>query len=93
VRALLELVENYTQRFDDIVALRPDALLVRWTNSGTLRATGGTYERRLLLLWVFGPDGLVTYMEQFDADRDAEALARFDELTNLRGRGETPLLR
>ena len=33
------------------------------------------------MLWVFGADGLVTRIEQFDADRDAEALARFDELT------------
>jgi class 3 adenylate cyclase/ketosteroid isomerase-like protein len=79
MRALLELVEDWTQRFDDILALRPDALLVRWTNSGTQRSGGGAYERRLVLLFVVGPDGRVTYIEQFDVDRDDEALARFDE--------------
>src|SRR5262249_78078 len=79
VRALLDLVEGFTWRFDDIVALRPDAVLARLTNSGTLRAGGGAYERPLLLLWIYGSDGRVTYMEQFDADRDEEALTSFDQ--------------
>src|SRR5262249_10625202 len=35
------------------------------------------------LLLSFGTDGLVTRIEWFDSDRDAEALARFDELTAL----------
>src|SRR5439155_919012 len=60
---------------------RSDALLIRWTNSGTLRTGGGAYERRLLMLWMYGPDGLLTRYEQFDADCDHEALARFEELT------------
>src|SRR5262249_7352049 len=59
---------------------RPDALLFRWTNTGTLRDGGGAYERRFLSIWAFGPDG-VTYIEQFDAECDAEALDRFYELT------------
>ena len=33
------------------------------------------------MLWVFGADGLVTRWEQFDGEQDAEALARFDEIT------------
>src|SRR5438552_9199927 len=33
------------------------------------------------MLWLSGADGLVTRNEIFDVDRDAEALARFDELT------------
>ena len=33
------------------------------------------------MLWIYGPDGLLTRYEQFDADCDHEALARFDELT------------
>jgi len=32
-------------------------------------------------LWVFGTDGLLSRVEWFDADRPAEALARFEELT------------
>ena len=39
--------------------------------------TSGSYLR----LQVFGTEGLVTRNELFDSDRDAEALARFDELT------------
>src|SRR5262249_42289679 len=44
------------------------------------RAGGGTYERPFLALAAFGSDGLLTHSEQFDVDREAEALARFDEL-------------
>jgi class 3 adenylate cyclase len=80
-RALLELTETWAARVDDILCLRADALLVRWTNSGTQRAGGGAYERHLLQLWAFGADGLVRRWEQFDAEQEAEALARFDELT------------
>jgi hypothetical protein len=46
-----------------------------------MRAGGGAYERPLLQLRIFGPDGRVTYIEQVDAEQEAEALARFDELT------------
>src|SRR5213078_3938627 len=81
LRALLEVAADVTTRVDDILALDPDSFLCRWTNSGTERVGGGTYERQFLLLWVFGADGLVTRYELFDSDRDAEALARFDELT------------
>src|SRR5438552_2735587 len=79
-RSLLEVAENLAFRVDDILCLRPDALLIRWTNSGTLRVGGGAYERCLLMLWMYGPDGLLTRYEQFDADCDHEALARFDAL-------------
>src|SRR5438094_2523551 len=79
-RSLLEVAENLAFRVDDILCLRSDALLIRWTNSGTLRAGGGAYERCLLMLWMYGPYGLLTRHEFFDADRDDEALARFDEL-------------
>src|SRR5262249_5941524 len=81
VRALLDLSETFVTRSDDILALRPDGFLVRWTHFGTDRASGGAFERRLCHLWIFGVDGLVTRAEQFDAERDAEVLARFEELT------------
>src|SRR5262249_2239768 len=77
----LDLMQAPPSRTDDVLALRPDALLVRWTHFGTDRAGGGAFERRLCHLWIFGADGLVTRAEQFDGDRDADALARFDELT------------
>ena len=78
---MLEVADDIAIRTDDVFGLRADALLVRRTHLGTARASGGAYERLLLLLCVFGADGLVTRIEYFDVDRDAEALARFDELT------------
>jgi ketosteroid isomerase-like protein len=80
LESLLETASDMTQRFDDVLALRPDAWLLRNTNFGTDRSTGGAYERPYLLLMVTGADGLVTRIEQFDVDRDAEALARFVEV-------------
>jgi ketosteroid isomerase-like protein len=80
IRALLQLSDDFATRIDDVLALRSDALLVRRTTSGTLRVSGGAFERNLLMLWVFGADGLLTRWEQFDTEREAEALARFDEL-------------
>src|SRR5262249_17475124 len=80
-RSLLEVADGVAMREDDILGLRSDALLVRRTHSGTDRAGGGAYERHFLVLWIFGSDGLIARVEQFDADRDAEALARFHELT------------
>ncbi|HXJ34498.1 MAG TPA: nuclear transport factor 2 family protein [Candidatus Eisenbacteria bacterium] len=78
---MLEVAEGVHNRIEDVLALRADALLVRWTNLGIDRTGGGAYERPFLWLGVFGADGLLTRVELFDADRDAEALARFDELT------------
>jgi hypothetical protein len=79
-RALFESAGQMTNRVDDILALRTDALVVRVLNLGTERAGGGTYERPFLVVSVLGGDGLITQVEAFDADREAEALARFDEL-------------
>jgi class 3 adenylate cyclase/tetratricopeptide (TPR) repeat protein/ketosteroid isomerase-like protein len=80
-RALLELSETVTFRLEDVLALCADALLVRGTNTGRLRVGGGAFERSVCALLVFGGDGRITRWEQFDAGHDAEALARFDELT------------
>jgi class 3 adenylate cyclase len=81
LRSLLEMSGEIATRVDDIVRLRPEALLMRWTNFGTDRAGGGAYERPLLLLWIFGRDGRLARFEQLDADRDEDAVARLDELT------------
>src|SRR5262249_30998941 len=79
---MLEVADGVTTRIDDILALRSDALLARWTNVGIDRAGGGAYERPFLWLGVFGAGGLLTRIELFDADRVDQALARFDELTS-----------
>lgn len=80
LRTLFESTEHVADRVDDVLALRSDAVLLRVRNSGTQRAGGGAFERHLLRLWVFGPDGLATRIEQFDVGDEAAALARFDEL-------------
>src|SRR5262249_61111108 len=76
----------------DVLALRPDALLIRWTHAGTERIGGGRYERHFLMLWEFGADGLALRNELFDSDREDEALARFDELApgTAEGSSATP---
>jgi hypothetical protein len=84
LRSLLDLVEDTVARVDDVLALRSDALLVRWTNLGTARAGGGAYERNLVALRRFGGDGLLTRYELFDPERVDEALARFEELSEPR---------
>ena len=81
VRGWLSIADSIAIRQDDVLALRSDALLGRRTFLGTDHAGGGSFERTFLQLWVFGSDGLLTRLEYFDADREAEALARFDELT------------
>jgi len=80
-RAWLDLAAAINVCDDEILALQTDALLLRRTFSGTDRASGGRFERPMILLLVFGRDGLVTRIEWFEADRDTEALVRFEELS------------
>ena len=80
VRILVEATHETTTRVDDVLGLDPDVLLVRWTHAGLERRGGGAFERRLLMLWAFGSDGLLTHMEEFDLDDEPAALRRFDEL-------------
>src|SRR5437764_4644624 len=79
-RALHEVTDDAATRSDEVLGLDSDAFVVRATHSGTAHAGGGAYERQFVVLNVFGPDGL-TRVEFFDAEREDEALARFDELT------------
>jgi SnoaL-like domain len=81
IGTLLERADAADTRIDDILALRSDAFVVRWTTSGTDRVSRGPLEWQFLRLCVFGADGLLTRAEQFDVDDDRRALARFDELT------------
>jgi len=79
-RSLLELAADVATRVDDVVCLEPGAMLLRWTVSGIDRRSGGAFESAFLLLWVFGPEGLIIHDETFDAAREVEALARFEAL-------------
>src|SRR5207249_4161415 len=79
-RALLEVTDDAATRSEEVLGLHSDAFVVRATHTGTAHAGGGAYERPFVVLNAFGPDGL-TRVELFDAEREDEALARFDELT------------
>ncbi len=81
LRAFIELLENLSTRIDDVLGARPDALLVRAVNSGTLKVSGGEFERHLCQLLTFDAQGQITRWEQFDPEHADAALARFDELT------------
>src|SRR5262249_7965876 len=87
-RSWLQLVD-VAIRFNDVLGLRPDALLCRLTFFGTDRAGGGAWEIQTLEILVFGADGLLTRIEVFDPDREAEALARFDALVPSRAEAPT----
>jgi len=78
--SLLELASNVTTRVDDVLCLEPGAMLLRWSTSGIDRRTGGAFESSFLLLWIFGADGRIAHDETFDAEREGDALARYDEL-------------
>jgi hypothetical protein len=65
-------------RIDDVLALEPDAWLVRGTVVSSERE-GGTVERPHLRLGVLR-DGRVTGVERFEPGDEARALARFAEL-------------
>jgi hypothetical protein len=80
LRGWLELASEVSNHAEDVLALRADSLLARWSHRGVAREGGGSYERVYLLLWTLGADGLVTHWELFDPDREAEALVRFDQL-------------
>ncbi len=88
-RGLLEVGESIAMREHEILDLRHDALAVRRTHCGTDRVSGGAYERRFILILLCGPDGRLVRIEWLEADREAEALARFDAL-DPKGRVPAP---
>ena len=79
VGSLLEAADDVATRVDDVLAVRPDALVLRWATFGTARLGHGPFEWQFLRLLFFGADGLLERAEQFDVDRDGDALAAFDE--------------
>ncbi|MCU0670969.1 MAG: nuclear transport factor 2 family protein, partial [Myxococcota bacterium] len=78
--ATSEVADQVASRPQDVLALTHDALLLRWLVSGVGRESGGAFEWAFLRLFVFDADGRVARYELFDADREGEALARFDAL-------------
>ena len=80
-RTQREVEEDLAVHVHEILALRPDAILMRWTTSGTARDGGGAFERPLLMLWAYAEDGRLARSEWFEPGEEAAALARFDELT------------
>ena len=79
-RAYVDLAKEIVFRYDDLLRVEPTALLLQATYSGLDRRSDGVFEIPVLVLWVFGPDGLMIRWEGFDLDREAEALARYDAL-------------
>jgi len=82
LHTLVETADEGATRVDDILALHPEAFLVRWTTSGTHPVSHGPFEGQFLRLCIFGADGRLTRAEQFDVDASDQALARFGELAN-----------
>jgi len=80
LRALHEVADDIEFRQLDVIALSPSAQLVRVLHTGTDRAGGGRYERPFLRLAVADTAGHLARAEWFDDDREADALARFDEI-------------
>lgn len=66
---------------EEVLALGPSAVLVRRVHSGTERLGGGAYERPFLVLFPTDRDGRLARAEWFEDDREAEALACFEELS------------
>ena len=63
-----------------MLALSSDALLMRWVAAGSDRSGGGAIEREFLLLWNSTRTAASRASEHLDLGREADALARFDEL-------------
>src|SRR5262249_33735830 len=77
IRVFFETADAIVIRVEDILALTPEACLVRYENSGIDRTTGGAFEQTYLMLAVFGPDGLIARHGAFAPGHEDEALARF----------------
>ncbi|HVN84362.1 MAG TPA: nuclear transport factor 2 family protein [Candidatus Binatia bacterium] len=78
--AAREVGDQLMSRPQDVLALTHDALLLRWLASGVGRESGGAFEWAFLRLFIFDPDGRVARYELFDAEREGEAVARFEKL-------------
>jgi tetratricopeptide (TPR) repeat protein len=80
LQTLMGLSEGFGCRFDDLLGVSEDALLVHMTSFGTHRESGGAYERPILELWAFDDEGLIRRWERFDPGHESQALARYEAL-------------
>jgi hypothetical protein len=78
----LDLAPDFAGRYEDVLALDADAILFRATFFGTSLESGGAFENRFCVLFAYGADGRVEVAEVFEADDEAEALARLDALAD-----------
>ena len=79
--SMMKSTDDPRTHVDDVLALQPGGLVIRMAHSGTARDGESAHEGQRLQLWIFGTDGLLAQCEWFDADRGAEALARFGDFT------------
>ena len=79
-RTQLDLAPDFAARVDEVLALESDGLLVRIAYHGTSRDSGGAFENLICNIIRFGDDGRMSEIECFEAEQEAEALARFEAL-------------
>ena len=86
-----QLATDLVWRIDDVRHLDEDGVVMRATNLGIDRQSGGAFERPVLLAWTFGDDGLVNRWITLEPEDEARALAVFDEFAEGRASvsGET----
>ena len=86
-----DLAPDFAHRFEDVLACDAQAIVGRLSAFGTARESGGPFENRVCVLLRFGADGRVTRVDVFEAEHEAEALARFDALATGGAEAEEPL--
>src|SRR5205085_4220994 len=66
------LAADWTLRDIDILALTADGILTRETFWGTERSAGGAFENVMLMVTLYGADGLLERAELFEPDQEIE---------------------
>jgi class 3 adenylate cyclase/ketosteroid isomerase-like protein len=89
MRALHYLADDVIMRLDDVLALSDRASVIRATQRGRVRASGGAFERRFCSLRVHDADGLLARWEIFEPEQEDEALARYDALVGTTDRASS----
>src|SRR5262249_31706050 len=91
LRLHLDLAPDFAGRYQDLMALDADTLVVCIDFVGTARDSGGPFENHVCSLYKFGSDGRLAVIEVFEAEQKAEALARFDALATGGAEVEEPI--
>ena len=77
-RSLIEMAEQLSIRYDEVLGARPDMLLVSTVVEGRIRASGASFETPIVHLFRTGVDGKATRIEWFEPAQLDEAFASFD---------------